>query len=251
MVFTIIASSPATAEDLYTMAISLEKSKPHKSRSLFEQAAKMGHMKACTALGISYVMGCDSLEVDYDQGVYWLDKAAKRGHVQALYTLGMCYHRGMGVNQDEEKAVRLYILAAKSGDVAAACALGICYEEGVGVVHNRSQAIKWLGRAAFGGSAEAQYTFALFYIQGKGVRQNDGIAKSLMERAAAQQHEDAIRELVYLKAFGDWDESIKVPYDTDTDTCSRYGNYCNCGRNHAFGCERDAGYGYDNDEDYW
>ena len=249
-----------TAEELYERGVSLDDSQVSQSRALFEKAAKMGHTKACAAMGIFCTMGFGG-DKDYIEGVRWLTLAAEAGHVIAQYNLGYCYERGIGVIQDEADAVRWYILAAKAGDPAAQSALGICYEYGMGIEKNRPEAIKWLRSAALGGNAEAHYELALFYIQGKGVEKNDTTAKALMAAAARQGHEDAFYHMDYFKEHRNWCYSIRREQGTflmsDCPDCRRakvseengvYVYRSPCDKDHDYADARDAGYGGVDDE---
>jgi len=237
-----------TAEELYARGVSLDDSQVSQLRILMEQAAKMGHTKACYAMGNLCIMGLGG-DKDYIEGVRWLTLAAEAGDVRAQSSLGYCYERGIGVIQDEADAVRWYILAAKEGYSAAQSALGICYEYGIGIVKNRTEALKWLRLAAMGGEAEAHYELALFYIQGKGVEKGDKTAKGLMAAAARKGHEEALYHMDYLKEHGDWCYSIRREQGTflmsDCPDCRRHST---CDKDHDYADERDAGYGGMDDE---
>ena len=243
-----------TAEELYARGVSLDDSQLYQSRALFEQAAKMGHTRACAAMGTFCMMGFGG-DKDYIEAVRWLTMAAEAGHVIAQYNLGWCYESGIGVIQDEGEAVRWYILAANAGDPAAQSALGICYEYGMGIEKNRPEALKWLRRAALGGDVEAHYELALFYIQGKGVEKRDKTAKDLMAAAARKNHDDAVYHMNYLKEHGDWCQTIKREQGTflmsDCPECRQakvvledgvYVRQSTCDKDHDYANERDAGY---------
>lgn len=51
----------------------------------------------------------------------------------AQYNLGLAYHKGLGVPQDYEEAVKWYRLAAEQGNADAQLSLGFMYDEGLGV----------------------------------------------------------------------------------------------------------------------
>ena len=244
-----------TAEELYARGVSMGESQVYQSRALFEQAAKMGHTKACAAMGTLCIMGLGG-DKDYIEGVRWLTLAAEAGDVPAQYNLGWCYESGRGVIQDEGDAVRWYMMAAKAGYSPAQSALGISYEYGMGIEKNRTEALKWLRQAALGDEAEAQYELALFYIQGKGVEKNDTTAKALMAAAARQGHEDAFYHMDYFKEHRNWCYSIRREQGTflmsDCPDCRRakvseengvYLYRFPCGKDHDYADARDAGYG--------
>jgi len=249
-----------TAEELYERGVSMDDSQVSQSRALMEQAAKMGHTKACAAFATLCIMGLGG-DKDYIEGVRWLTVAAEAGDVRAQYNLGWCYETGRGVIQDEGEAVRWYMMAAKAGDPAAQSALGICYEYGMGIEKNRTDALNWLKRAAYGGEAEAQYELALFYIQGKGVEKNNMAAKGLMAAAARQGYEEALYHMDYFKEHGDWCCSIRREQGTflmsDCPDCRQakvvlengvYVRRSTCDKDHDYADARDAGYGGMDDE---
>ena len=105
----------------------------------------------------------DTLEQQFQQGLtayeqsnyqtafkLWLP-LAEQGDAQAQGGLGMMYERGLGVKQDDFKAVNWYRKAAEQGYGGAQVMLGFSYLSGKGVQVNKSLAKEWFGKACDNG----------------------------------------------------------------------------------------------------
>jgi soluble lytic murein transglycosylase-like protein len=62
----------------------------------------------------------EGVQQDYDRAIRLYCAAARRGHVQAQYQLGWIYANGRGTARDDAQAAAWFRLAAAKGDVAAA-----------------------------------------------------------------------------------------------------------------------------------
>ncbi|HEX3181680.1 MAG TPA: tetratricopeptide repeat protein [Beijerinckiaceae bacterium] len=69
------------------------------------KAAKQGHVRAASKLGLLYVLGV-GVDQDYAEGVKWLKKAAERNDLIAQGTLAAMYSVGQGVSKDLNEANR-------------------------------------------------------------------------------------------------------------------------------------------------
>ena len=96
-------------------------------------------------------------------------KHALKGEPRAQFLVGNFYHRGYGVEQDVDAAIRWYRRAAEQEYPGALCALGLCYEKGIGVEQDQTEAVKWCLRAAAYDYAPAQYTVGSFMVYGQPV----------------------------------------------------------------------------------
>ena len=76
---------------------------------------------------------------------------AERGDAEAQALLGKMYEEGVGVKQDNVKAVKWYRQAAEQGNAKAQSMLGAAYLFGEGVQVNKSLAKEWLGKACDNG----------------------------------------------------------------------------------------------------
>ncbi|HHF0975660.1 TPA: tetratricopeptide repeat protein, partial [Haemophilus influenzae] len=113
----------------------------------------------------------------YEQSNYqtafklWLP-LAEQGDAQAQGGLGMMYERGLGVKQDDFKAVNWYRKAAEQGDADAQLNLGAMYAIGRGVKQDGVEAVKWFRKAAEQGNAKAQNGLGMMYDGGLGIKQD-------------------------------------------------------------------------------
>jgi tetratricopeptide (TPR) repeat protein len=89
-----------------------------EAATLFEQAAKLGHMGAQFALGDAYVNE-KGVGKNYATAASWFAKAAEQGHPWAQRSLGAHLYYGMGVPKDEKKAIYWFSKAAEQGDKKA------------------------------------------------------------------------------------------------------------------------------------
>jgi TPR repeat protein len=81
--------------------------------------------------------------------------AAKQGDAQAQCCLGVCYEHGIGISQDEAKAVEWFTLSANQGDAQAQCCLGVCYYNGTGIAQDKAKAVEWFTLSAKQGDEDA------------------------------------------------------------------------------------------------
>ena len=144
----------------------------------------------------------------------WYRKASDKDNGAAQYRIGTMYENGIGVerNQDEalkwyEKAAencdenaekRLYqidLAAAQRGDAEAQYRLGEKYSCGQGVEEDDKLAVKWYRKAAEQGSAEAQKELGDMYRYGFGVEEDYKEAVKWYRKAAEQANRDAMLNL--------------------------------------------------------
>ena len=94
--------------------------------------------RASATRAASSFWGCGRFQVrkrsrTRDEGLRWLRAAAKDGLPIAQSCLGLLYASGLVVEQDEEKAARLYRKAAEYGDPLGQTALALASFRGVGI----------------------------------------------------------------------------------------------------------------------
>jgi TPR repeat protein len=151
-------STDAQAEQLYQRGEALYKQKQYAAalQSLLE-AAKRGHPRAQSLLGIMYQDGA-GVTRDDRQAAHWFSQAAAQGHRGAQHALAVMYEDGEGgLSKNLAKAMQLYEASARQGFHKAQFRLGIAYEFGDGVPRNRQQAISWLMQAAQQGDGQAHW----------------------------------------------------------------------------------------------
>lgn len=87
-------------------------------------------------------------EGDYNTAVMKWKPLAERNDPMAQFNLALMYHRGLGVQMDEKKAVSLYQQSANNGYKLAQEFLAAAYHEGwFGLPRDRQKADYWLSRA--------------------------------------------------------------------------------------------------------
>src|ERR1700733_3120645 len=113
--------------------------------------------------------------------------AAKRGHPRAQATLGNLYHQGIGVPQDDTKAMQWYALAAAQGHAVAEYSLGNGYMLGIGGLPvDQVKATALFEASAQQGFDDAQQAVAMSYEMGRGIPRDRQKAIYWLNQAAAQ-----------------------------------------------------------------
>lgn len=203
----------------------------------FERAALQGNGYAEGRLADLYA---DGMGVPRNPKIAadWRERAARRGNVEAQFKLGQMYLEGIGVAQDRQRAREWLQKAAEDGNREAAYLLARMYSEGLGGPEDQALADHWLYKSAVGGygaaedmlswiksfghtydrtvsheavrrlaedgDAEAQYQLGLRSYLGKGGEKRDPPqAVKWFERAAAQGHVMAMRNLARILARGE------------------------------------------------
>ena len=161
------------------------------------KVAKEESPESLFELGLNYLKGNDSLDIDMDKekGIALIRRSAEQGYADAQFNLGLAYYRGEGVSQDYTQAVSWWCKAAEKGYADAQSHLGLCYYKGEGVSQDYTQAVSWYRKAAEQGVAAAQYNLGVCYYKGEGVSQDYVQAVSWWCKAAEQGHSLAIEYL--------------------------------------------------------
>ena len=125
------------------------------------KVAKEESPESLFELGLNYLKGNDSLDIDMDKekGIALIRRSAEQGYADAQFNLGLAYYRGEGVSQDYTQAVSWYRKAAEQGVAAAQYNLGVCYYKGEGVSQDYVQAVSWWCKAA-----EQGHSLAIEYL---------------------------------------------------------------------------------------
>lgn len=102
-----------------------------------------------------------------------LRKAADSGFVPAQVQIGVMYAEGVGVHQNNHRAVEWFKLATQlSNNPEANFYLGEAFFRGLGVPQDYGTAVPHYQKAATGGHPVAQYIIGTMYEAGWGVRQD-------------------------------------------------------------------------------
>ena len=88
----------------------------------YKLAAEAGHSEAQNSMGSIY-----QAEKRYTEALPWYEKAAAQNNALAINNLAYLYDEGLGVEQDREKARKLYLKSANLGEAQAMYNLGLMY----------------------------------------------------------------------------------------------------------------------------
>jgi len=119
-------------------------------------------------------------------------KAADKGSTSAMVELGVLYGSGAGVAKDEAQARKLFERAAEAGNPRGVTNLTVL--SGGGAPSDPARARELLAKGAET-NAEAQYQLGLMLADGTGGARDDAGARSLFEKAAAQNHPGALERM--------------------------------------------------------
>jgi len=96
--------------------------------------------------------------------------AASLGSQRGKHQFAYCFQHGIGVDKDEERAVKIYleIVNADPPNAATLCQLGICFQIGIGVEADASRAVRYYERAVLMGHTDAMFNLAYCLRYGLG-----------------------------------------------------------------------------------
>lgn len=151
--------------------------------AILTEKAKQGDLDAAYGIGCMYYNGTNGVKQDYVKAARWFSGAADKGHALSTTMLATCYRQGHGVDQDQDKAIKLYMAAAKrgdttivktftaladsTGDMFACKLLANSYRQGTGVKRSNAQALHYAELAANAGDLESIVDCGLTYYNSK------------------------------------------------------------------------------------
>lgn len=169
--------------------------------TLLGRAAKRGHGRAETLLGLLYLTG-NVVAKDVTRAVGLLESAVSRGENDAAAWLGSALVIGTDVPADHKRGFKLLQEAYDKGFRIAATLLARCYREGLGTKVDKPKAIRIYREAAKEGDPDAQNSLGMMYLNGEGITADNKLAVKWIERAADQKHVLATANLACMYAFG-------------------------------------------------
>ena len=95
---------------------------------------------------------------DYGRAFEILKPLAEQGDSNAQGSLGVLYRYGLGVTQDDNKAVKWFRLSAEQGQAVYQHTLGMMYFSGQGITQDYKEAVNWLSLAAAQGVEDSKKT---------------------------------------------------------------------------------------------
>jgi TPR repeat protein len=107
-----------------------------------------------------------------------VESMAEEGQPLAQHFLGWHYHKGLGIEQNDEKAVEWWLRAAEQGLTQSQQGLGWAFEHGRGVRRDYVEAYRWYARAVAAGDEDARDN--LFELAGRlspeAIKRAEGLA---------------------------------------------------------------------------
>lgn len=126
-----------------------------EARAQYEQAVKM-----LQGVGVAQ---------DTEKGLVLLRKAAAGKNPEAEVMLGFFLMKGdSGVEQDQKKAMQLFLDAARQGNRDAQYNAGLAFVRAQGTEENYESAVRWFTAAALQNDPGAQYNLGVMYLSGEG-----------------------------------------------------------------------------------
>ena len=120
---------------------------------------------------------------------------SEKENPQEQFILGYMYEKGIMLEKNYEKALKLYQKAANLGYPDAQNNIALMYGKGLGIEKNYEIARNYLEIAASNGSINALENLAEMYEIGMGVEPNVETALNLYEEAAAKGSKYALRQI--------------------------------------------------------
>lgn len=124
-------------------------------------AARLPTLTAVVMVGVA-LGACEDFRADrayrhgdYPATVKRLKYLAEEGEPRAQFDLGYLYDKGQGVPQNDQEALRWYLMAAEQGEPRAQYNLGLMYANGQGVPQDYVEAFFWINLAAAQGNKQA------------------------------------------------------------------------------------------------
>ena len=127
--------------------------------------------KSMTLLGELYAEGL-GVANDDKKALEWYRLAASRGDREAMFSLAMFRLTGRGGPTDRTEGAKLLADAAKRGHIVAAYDLALLYLEGQTLPQDFARAAELMKMAAEAGNPQAQYALATLYREGHGVQRD-------------------------------------------------------------------------------
>lgn len=157
-------------------------------------------------LGIA-ISSCDSKPPTVEElaamSVPQLEEHAARDNMDAVVELSTRYAQATGVEKDENKALELLSRAIAKDHPYGTFLMGVAHSTGLGVPQDDAKAVIWYERAANLGNVHGQYWLAFMIANGRGgIGANWEGAYPLMVKAAEQGHSDARFMLGYMFQAG-------------------------------------------------
>ena len=155
------------ASELYRRGDGLPQNQ-HLSIELLKVAASQHEPSSQFALAKRLMENCSDECPQIMEAIALLEAASGAGYNKATEALAEIYYVGIGVAEDERKALPFIMKAAKAGLSASQRVLAHLYSEGKVVEKSPELALKWNEKAAENGDFRAMARTGWMYIRGEG-----------------------------------------------------------------------------------
>lgn len=191
---------------------------------LLRRAAEAGFAQAQYYLGVFHHFGRGGLPVDYSAAAAEYEKASA-DIPEALTNLAHLLMNGLGVPQDQKKALDLLEHAAAKNDSTALAQLSTLYSRGLhGIPADQAKAATYAQKAADLGMAWGQAQSGINYLHGWGVPKDNARAFHYFRLGAAQNEPSSLNSLGFAHLHGlegqTKDETLALRY---LDAAARLG----------------------------
>lgn len=179
-----------------------------KALDLCRQSHQLGNFEATRMLATFYEDGV-GVEEDQNRALELYKEAVEGGFAHAFYNMGNLFFK----RQEFQQALDHWAHGAECGDAYCVVSLGLCFEEGRIVEKDLSEAVRLYEHAAQAENPEGQIRLALCYRDGLGVESDELKMNELLEAAKSQNHPFAWYELGRQKLSGEEtaDEVMQSP----------------------------------------
>jgi TPR repeat protein len=200
-------ASPSTGSDVAKSASTDNTAAPDSPSEQFNDSrvlsfgkavekANAGDAYAQAILSIYYGVGYKT-QKDVEKSAALAMASAKQGHPLGIYRLGVMRQTGDGMEKNDEQGIKLKMnsiegLNNMEGDPYALTALGVMLYRGEAIGENKPEAARLYSLAADQGYAPAQYSYAVCLDKGIGVQKDPDLAKTYLDKAAAQFYPPAL-----------------------------------------------------------
>ena len=187
-------------DDLYKTAVSIvegncrDEAKCIEVFHMLNIGALSGDMRCQNALGCFYRKGIGTNQ-DFNKAYDWFNKSANQGFNKAILNLSICYKQGEGTAVNYQKAVELLIQLSDSGFIASYNNLAIHYMKGLGIKKKKKKAIELWEYASDHNDPKAQYNLGYRYLVGKDVAKDAAKGLELLKSASNNGEILALRRL--------------------------------------------------------
>lgn len=175
----------------------------------------------------------DTKTADTTTGIEWITRSANKGYVEGLAYLGGYYRSGTYVEQDNAKAMQLFLKAVSKGSCYSMQRIAYMYYSGAGVTQDYTKAREWYEKASDYGEDYSTYQLGLIYENGRGVDKDYAKAIAYYELAGKKGYGQGYNSAGNMYYWGtgvttDYSKCVKYYQKAaEADVLAAYNNLAN------------------------